>query len=86
MNSCSSCLFPYIPASGLCEGNCSLIDYCSNCIVVDWQVVCLNCSLDRILSSNQCIPICGDGMMIDNEECDDQNLVDGDGCSSSCKV
>ncbi|CAJ1437050.1 unnamed protein product [Effrenium voratum] len=37
-------------------------------------------SLLRVLSS------CADGHPHDAEECDDGNMVDGDGCSTSCKV
>jgi cysteine-rich repeat protein len=34
-----------------------------------------------------CIPVvCGDGILAATEECDDGNMVDGDGCSSSCRV
>jgi fibro-slime domain-containing protein len=33
-----------------------------------------------------CTSSCGDGIVFGNEECDDGNLRDGDGCSSSCKV
>ena len=32
-----------------------------------------------------CTSRCGDGIVLD-EDCDDGNLVDGDGCSSSCTV
>jgi cysteine-rich repeat protein len=28
---------------------------------------------------------CGDGVLDDGESCDDENLVDGDGCSSGCE-
>ena len=31
-------------------------------------------------------PICGDGVVILPEECDDGNTTDGDGCSSTCRV
>lgn len=31
-------------------------------------------------------PVCGDGVMAGAEACDDGNLLDGDGCSKSCKV
>ena len=34
----------------------------------------------------KCLNACGDGLKSDSEECDDGNLRDGDGCSSSCKV
>jgi len=31
-------------------------------------------------------PGCGDGSVIGFEECDDGNLIDGDGCTSSCQL
>lgn len=35
---------------------------------------------------NCTFPLCGDGMIhLQTEECDDSNLIDGDGCSSTCK-
>lgn len=33
-----------------------------------------------------CVYICGDGVKQGPEECDDGNAVDGDGCSSECKI
>ena len=32
------------------------------------------------------VPVCGDGHVDDDEECDDYNLVEGDGCGSNCTV
>ncbi len=32
------------------------------------------------------IPTCGDGIIDPGEECDDSNAIDGDGCSSTCRV
>ena len=29
---------------------------------------------------------CGDGLVLGNEACDDNNTINGDGCSSSCTV
>ncbi len=44
----------------------------------------------NIITSNQCTgtttPICGDGNLASNEECDDGNNIDGDGCSATCKI
>lgn len=37
-------------------------------------------------SSCKLIEICGDGKNLGMNECDDGNNVDGDGCSSDCKV
>lgn len=31
-------------------------------------------------------PFCGDGVFNGTEECDDQNMANGDGCTSDCKV
>ncbi|MCH7839154.1 MAG: hypothetical protein IID38_02815 [Planctomycetes bacterium] len=41
------------------------------------------CKLDNTIE--QC-PECGDGLVGPTEECDDQDLDDGDGCSSICAV
>ncbi|KAL6750251.1 hypothetical protein V8C86DRAFT_3183690, partial [Haematococcus lacustris] len=29
---------------------------------------------------------CGDGVLDPNEQCDDSNVLDGDGCSSNCQL
>jgi cysteine-rich repeat protein len=34
----------------------------------------------------QCVPECGDGVLIDPEVCDDGNSFEGDGCSEICEV
>ncbi|MBL8740925.1 MAG: DUF4215 domain-containing protein, partial [Myxococcales bacterium] len=31
-------------------------------------------------------PVCGDGILASSEACDDSNLLDGDGCSSTCRL
>lgn len=31
-------------------------------------------------------PVCGNSLVQDGEECDDGNILNGDGCSSSCKI
>ncbi|CAI2363732.1 unnamed protein product [Moneuplotes crassus] len=35
-------------------------------------------------TTDQCRPICGDGFVIGTEACDDNNIVNGDGCKSDC--
>ncbi len=30
--------------------------------------------------------MCGDGILADNEQCDDGNTVDGDACSANCSI
>ena len=40
---------------------------------------------DRLVCTDAiCTPSCGDGEVQAEEECDDGNLIDGDGCSSTC--
>jgi cysteine-rich repeat protein len=50
-------------------------------------VLCDTCPINYILDNNQiCVPFCGDGFILPNEECDDNNTNSGDGCSSLCIV
>ena len=37
---------------------------------------------------NDCIifPVCGNGIVEEGEECDDNNNINGDGCSSDCRI
>ena len=43
--------------------------------------------ITKINDPNNCEEICGDGIRISNQlECDDGNQMDGDGCSSLCKI
>ncbi len=52
------------------------------------------CTRDDVNGTAQCRPVCGDGVTLWDlgpdgkpfEECDDGNLINGDGCSSDCKI
>jgi cysteine-rich repeat protein/parallel beta-helix repeat protein len=50
-----------------------------------------NCNLDGRDPSNsywkaqRCEPVCGDGIQLGDEQCDDGNRENGDGCSSQCR-
>ena len=33
-----------------------------------------------------CVALCGDGLVLGYEECDDSNLISGDGCSMNCVI
>lgn len=49
----------------------------------DWQYS----NTITILVDDDCYcPECGNGILDEDEECDDGNLVNGDGCSSACKL
>jgi fibro-slime domain-containing protein len=39
-----------------------------------------------VKTTTSCTPICGDGIEVGAEQCDDGNTVDGDGCSSDCEI
>ncbi|MBT7102621.1 hypothetical protein HN935_03880 [archaeon] len=61
----------------------------SNCIASSRTRTCTDANdcdtvVDRPNLSEACI--CGDGLVWMGEECDDGNLTNGDGCSSSCAV
>ena len=36
--------------------------------------------------ANAAAPVCGDGSVDASEQCDDGNTLDGDGCSSTCRI
>jgi fibro-slime domain-containing protein len=47
------------------------------------------CNLEPSCTNGVCTPVCGDGLILPGagqEACDDGNLFDGDGCSSTCTV
>ena len=37
-------------------------------------------------NGGSCSEICGDGISLGRMQCDDGNIIDGDGCSSSCSI
>ncbi|CAD8046389.1 unnamed protein product [Paramecium sonneborni] len=67
----------------LCQFSCPL--YCSNCD----EGKCYECNQNYHYdqSSLSCYSICGDGILTsETEQCDDNNIFSGDGCSSTCQV
>ena len=55
------------------------------CTECDSDVVCTICTQEYFLEGDTCRQVCGDGKLF-NLECDDGNILDGDGCSSICEV
>ncbi|CAD8193538.1 unnamed protein product [Paramecium octaurelia] len=55
---------------------------CKNCSTTG--LGCLSCDTGYQRIKNTCHPICGDKLITQDEECDDGNLVYGDGCHQ-CK-
>lgn len=61
-----------ISSADKCEGDCSMP-------VTGWI-----CTGGSPTTPRNCVPECGDGLVLGTEPCDDANLVDLDGCSSTC--
>jgi cysteine-rich repeat protein len=69
-----------------CRNNCQL-PYCGDAVKSDSEIC--DTGGDSVLCDRDCtLPTCGDGLMNSaaGEQCDDGNVADGDGCSSSCKI
>lgn len=62
---------PYACGTGACLTTCT-----SNA----------HCATGASCVGGQCVPICGDGIKLGGEACDDNNTSNGDGCSSGCIV
>lgn len=95
---CSLCSPGYWPVTNQCTN----IYGCLATKVVNSVVICLVCNMTvkYAVSNNTCIcsqgymfsedtksckEVCGDGNHFD-EKCDDGNLINGDGCSSTCTL
>ncbi|CAD8127283.1 unnamed protein product [Paramecium sonneborni] len=63
-----------------CEYSCPL--YCQNC----FEGICYECQSYFQLIDNTCYDGCGSGIKAYNEECDDGNIIELDGCSSTCQI
>ncbi len=74
---CNSCDYSLIIVSGSCAPNC-IFSNCQSCsFSVVTGTVCSNCASAYKISPSDptlCIPLCGDGIMIGSETCDDANL------------
>jgi len=60
------------------------------CAQCPFTCLCDGYVLPKVIDVNTgntlCSTQCGDGLLRNNEMCDDGNIIDGDGCSSSCQV
>ncbi|MGB1592455.1 MAG: DUF4215 domain-containing protein, partial [Promethearchaeia archaeon] len=61
-------------------------DGCSSECKVEDGWVCGADGLRPDMNTSVCIGLCGDGIKVSGEECDDNNIRDQDGCTSSCKI
>ncbi|CAD8156917.1 unnamed protein product [Paramecium octaurelia] len=88
---CDGCNFSCEISCSLCEfGKCiynnddpisSTFDCTPNCKLCEQQNICSDCEEYFQLINNHCVPVCGDGIIIEGlEECDDGNNLPDDGC------
>ena len=85
--SCSLCRTYYVwnvSASG-CVPNCTNVTDCISCFV-STIINCTGCLDGFKVDTAVCVNICGDGLIVANEQCDDNNTFAGDGCSGSCLI
>lgn len=84
-SSCDTCNtnYNYSITNFSCYLDCSPITYCATCSLTT-SLNCLQCSIGYSVRNNSCLPVCGDGILVIEENCDDGNLKNGDGCSSTC--
>jgi cysteine-rich repeat protein len=54
--------------------------------VVSYNISCSYCIQGYSLSSNICQAVCGDGIRVGSEVCDDNNTANSDGCAANCTV
>ncbi len=58
----------------------------SQCGGCEFSCTCDGYGLPWISSSQTCTPVPGDGLTRGTEQCDDGNLINGDGCSTNGQI
>lgn len=99
MMGCDTCTSSTICTSCNSTNNFVLNATTNSCVCIPTYVVlgsvCVDCMTTCVCTGYQwvngivggtCAPFCSDGLTIAPEQCDDGNLVDGDGCNSTCNV
>jgi cysteine-rich repeat protein len=74
----------WVPLEGCDDGNTINGDGCSSNCQIEYGYSCMD-ELVNGPSPSLCFPICGDGLINGDEECDDNNTNNWDGCTSNCK-
>ena len=67
-----------------CDGNNLNGQTCQTKGFTSGTLTCGNCQFNTAQCTTQTSPVCGNRIKEGAEQCDDGNLVNGDGCSSSC--
>ena len=95
---CMLCLTgSYLDGSNQCQPcpvgctTCSSLTVCTTCDSASQYTLVgtmCQCSVGYTPApiTGICSAVCGDGLVASSEACDDGNLVNGDGCSSTCQI
>ncbi|CAD8065678.1 unnamed protein product [Paramecium sonneborni] len=94
---CTSCIDGfYLSQESICEpcnSSCKTCinkpDNCTDCMIYKSDGSgCVMCNEDQgfQIQGDQCINICGDGILVLNEQCDDGNQKSNDGCDKICQI
>ncbi|CAK71424.1 unnamed protein product (macronuclear) [Paramecium tetraurelia] len=78
-----------LPCDQSCKTCIHQSDNCTDCIVYQPDGSgCVICNQDQgyQIQGDQCVHICGDGIKVQNEQCDDGNLENNDGCNQQCQI
>ena len=67
------------------DANSLLGDCCSSSCIVELGYACSRID-NTSANPDVCSLLCGNGALDDSEDCDDNNLLNNDGCDASCKV
>ncbi|CAD8157663.1 unnamed protein product [Paramecium pentaurelia] len=78
-----------LPCDPSCKKCINKSDTCTDCMVYQNDGSgCVMCNQDQgyQVQGDQCVNICGDGIKVQNEQCDDGNLDNNDGCNLLCQI
>ncbi len=53
---------------------------------VELGYTCTGATFSLTSPGDTCSEICGDGLVVGREQCDDGNLQSGDGCNNQCQL
>lgn len=65
---------------------------CLTCTIIDAKPddkgTCPKCTNIKgyYIINRKCVTKCGDAIIVENELCDDGNILEGDGCDSKCQI
>ena len=83
-----SCPGVTVPGGSACAQQIRTVADFADCLVCmnEYKVLCADAAAGPGSLPAICNPNCGNGVINAGETCDDGNVIDGDGCSSTCVI